>query len=532
MRIRTVVLGLLAVVFSAAAAALITGVMSPSPPEQARPSLTALPPLAPLTGTSTVLAPTAIALSAIRDALDAQAPRNLTSKPQNPLGQLLSNAQLSFSVTRGPFVMASRPETLVITTPLTGTFEALGTIAGGTSSGTGAVGGAIGNLIGGNIGQQVQHFAGGALNQRVDLQGTVVTTSHPAIAANWRFIPNLAAQVSVADVALPVGGVKLNVASAVKPALDGMVHEQIGALEARLRNDPFIENAARGQWTRLCRAISLGGASQSGAQSSTSSGASGLPNLWLEIKPVRAIAAQPQVDGNALTLLVGVQAETRIVPNETKPNCPFPGQVDLVARGNEGRVTIAVPIDISFGEVSRLLQGQFVGKTFPEDGSASLYATIKQASVAASGDRLLISLLANVKKSGLFGLGADATVYVWGRPVLDQDQQNLRFTDVSIDVQSKAAFGLLGAAAEAAAPYLQKMLADKAVIDLKPFAADAKKRLAAAVGDFAAQEKGLRASVTVDELRLAGVAYDSKTLRIIADANGNVSVAVSSLAMQ
>jgi len=186
MRIRTVVLGLLAVVFSAAAAALITGVMSPSPPEQARPSLTALPPLAPLTGTSTVLAPTAIALSAIRDALDAQAPRNLTSKPQNPLGQLLSNAQLSFSVTRGPFVMASRPETLVITTPLTGTFEALGTIAGGTSSGTGAVGGAIRNLIGCNIGQQVQHFAGGALNQRVDLQGTVVTTSHPAIAANWR----------------------------------------------------------------------------------------------------------------------------------------------------------------------------------------------------------------------------------------------------------------------------------------------------------------------------------------------------------
>src|SRR6516225_12307022 len=36
------------------------------------------------------------------------------------------------------------------------------------------------------------------------------------------------------------------------------------------------------------------------------------------------------------------------------------------------------------------------------------------------------------------------------------------------------------------------MLADKAVIDLKSFAADAKKRLAAAVGDFAAQGAGLR----------------------------------------
>jgi len=105
------------------------------------------------------------------------------------------------------------------------------------------------------------------------------------------------------------------------------------------------------------------------------------------------------------------------------------------------------------------------------------------------------------------------------------------FTDISLDVESRAAFGLLDAAAEAAAPYLQKMLADKAVIDLKPFAADAKKRLAAAVGDFAAQGAGLRANVSIDDLRLAGVAYD-ETLRIIANANGSVDVAVSSLALQ
>jgi hypothetical protein len=475
-----------------------------------------------------VLAPTAIALTAIRDALEAQAPRNLSGKPQNPLGQLLANAQLSFSVTRGPFVIANRSDTLTITTPLNGTFEALGTVTSGVGSGVGAIGGAVGNLIGSNVGQQVQHFAGGALNQKVDLQGTVVTTSRPAIAANWRLAPNLTGQVNIADVSLPIGGAKLNVASAVKPALDGMVREQITALETRMRNDPFIENAARAQWVKLCRAIPLSTTRQAGAPSSGSA----LPNLWLEIKPMRAIAAQPQIDGNALTLLVGVQAQTRIVPRETKPDCPFPRQLDLVTQGDHGRVSIAVPIDVPFGEVSRLLQAQFAGKTFPEDGSSAVLATIKEAKVVASGDRLLIELLVRVKKSGLFALGADATVYVWGHPALDADRQILRFTDVTLDVQSAAAFGLLGMAAEAAAPYLQKMLADKAVIDLKPFAADAKKRIAAAVGDFAAQGNGLRASVSIDDLRLAGIAYDSNTLRIIANANGGVSVAVSSLAMQ
>jgi hypothetical protein len=67
------------------------------------------------------------------------------------------------------------------------------------------------------------------------------------------------------------------------------------------------------------------------------------------------------------------------------------------------------------------------------------------------------------------------------------------------------------------------------VIDLKPLAADAKKRIAAAVANLTSQDAGLSATVTINELRLTGIAYDSNTLRIITDAKGGVSVAVSSL---
>ena len=56
-------------------------------------------------------------------------------------------------------------------------------------------------------------------------------------------------------------------------------------------------------------------------------------------------------------------------------------------------------------------------------------------------------------------------MHVWGKPVLDQEAQILRFTDVAVDVESKAAFGLLGEAAQAAVPYLQKTLAEQAVIE-------------------------------------------------------------------
>ena len=247
---------------------------------------------------------------------------------------------------------------------------------------------------------------------------------------------------------------------------------------------------------------------------------------------MRAIAAQPKIDANAVTLLIGVQAETRIVPNETKPNCPFPTQLDIVPQANEGTLDIAVPIDIPFPEVSRLIEAQVKGKTFPEDGSGSFATTIKQAVVAASGDRLLISLLVNVKKRGFLALGADATVHVWGKPVLDQNAQILRFTDVALDVQSQAAFGLVGEAAKAAVPYLQKTLAEQEVIDLKPFAEDAKKRTAAAAAEFTGQGRGVTADVTVNDLRLLGIAFDAKNLRVVADAKGNVNVAISSLAWQ
>ena len=116
--------------------------------------------------------------------------------------------------------------------------------------------------------------------------------------------------------------------------------------------------------------------------------------------------------------------------------------------------------------------------------------------------------------------------------MLDQNAQILRVTDVALDVESKAAFGLLGEAAQAAVPYLQKTLADQAVIDLKPFAADAKKRMAAAVGEFTGQANGVSANVVINDVRLLGIAFDDKTLRVVTDAKGTVTVAITSLAGQ
>jgi hypothetical protein len=269
----------------------------------------------------------------------------------------------------------------------------------------------------------------------------------------------------------------------------------------------------------MCRSIPLGGAT------------SGMPNLWLELRPTKAFAAQPRINESALLLTFGVQAQTRIVPNETKPDCPFPAQLELVPQIEQGRVNIAVPIDIPFTEVNRLLAAQLTGKTFPDDKDSVFTVTVRNVTLAASGDRLLVTLRvkANENKSW-FGLGAEATIHVWGKPVLDRARQVLRLDNVALDVESEAAFGLLGAAARAAVPYLEKSLAESAAVDLVPLAANARKSMETAIADFRKSVDGVQVDAAVTDLRLVAIEFDAKTLRVVTEADGTVKVAVTKLA--
>ena len=518
-----------------------------------RPKLVDVPPLSPVTRNSVIVTPVAISLTAIADALEAAAPRDFSGKPSMPMPPFLANVDIGWSVARGPFVVAGRPDGLAISTTLNGSLRVAGQMTnpgggpqdppggfpprgfpgppggfpgppggffgppGGFPGPPGAYPGPRGGPGAGQE-QSGQGQAEKTVEQRADISGNVALTARALLLPGWRLDPNLVAQVTIADASLSLMGMKLSLAEAVKPLLDRTVNEQVTALQKRIRDDPFLETAARREWTKMCRSISLGAA------------AAGVPNLWLEFRPTRAFAAQPRISESALTLTIGVQAETRIVANETKPDCPFPAQLELLPQIDEGRVNVAVPIDIPFTEVTRLLEAQLQGKTFPEDKSSAFTATVRGVTLAASGDRLLISLRirANENRSW-FGFGTEATIHVWGRPMLDRARQQLRLADVALDVESHAAFGLLDVAARAAVPYLERTVADNAVVDLAPFAANARKSIEAAIADFRKNADGVRVDAVATDLRLVGIEFDAKTLRVIAEADGTVRVAVTKL---
>jgi hypothetical protein len=480
------------------------------------PVLVELPPLPPAPGRSFVLAQVAIALPAIRDAADRSAPRNFAGKADNPVSQILQNADIGWTASRGPITATGGQDVLSLATPLTGKLNVTGSLS---SKATGAVGDALGGLLGGNVAKQIGSVNIKALNASAEIKGNVTFTSRPKLAAAWHLEPNLAAQVTLGDSSLSMAGARINVPAQVKPLIDKTVADQVAAAEARVRNDRSFEQNARAQWAKACRSIPLQGAG----------GASALPALWLELRPTRAVAAQPRVDASAVTVTLGIEAETRITSTQTSPDCPFPATITIVPPG-PGGVSIAVPIDVPFTDISKIVEAQFAGKTFPEDGSGSVNVTVKHASVASSGDRLLISLLVNAKeKKSFLGFGGEATVHIWGKPVLDQAQQTLRLTNIELAVESEAAFGLLGAAARAVMPHLQKALAEKATIDLKPFAGNARQKIAAVISDLQKNGDGVRVAADITDLRLADIAFDSRTLRVIAQAEGAINVSVTAL---
>jgi hypothetical protein len=478
------------------------------------PVLAELPPLPAVPRVSTILAPVAISLNAIRDAADRGTPKTFAGKAANPVEQLLQNADINWTATRGPISATGAGGGLTLATPLTGTLNVTGALS---SKVTGAVGDVLGGLLGANAAKQIGSINIKNINASAEIKGNVAMTARPQLAANWRIDPNLAAQVDLNDTSLSVAGVRVNVPAQMKPVIDKAVNDQLAAVQARLRNDPALETNARAQWSRLCRSIPLQGAAAS------------LPPLWLEMRPTRALAAQPRIDASAVMLTLGLEAETRITPAQTRPDCPFPATLTIVPPA-PGRVAIAVPIDVPFTELGKLLEAQLAGKTFPEDGSGAVEVTVTRVGIAASGDRLLITLSANAKeKKSFFGFGGEADVHIWGRPVLDQEQQVLRLTDIELAVESATAFGLLGTATRAAVPYLQKALAEKAVVDLKPFGSNAQQRIAAVISDLRKNEDGIRVAAGITALRLAGIAFDSRTLRVIAEADGAINVTVTAL---
>ena len=507
---RKIVLGALIVAVGGGAIWALDAYSVFGPSYVRRPVLAATQPLKPNTRTSTITVPIAVALTAVHAALDATTPRNFTGKRANPISGLFANTDIGWTIGRGAISLQGRQEELALSVALSGSLRITEQKSAVSRSDPTS-----------EFERGVQEILTGGIDQRGEVRGSAALTARPTVLPNWRVDPKLTGHVTIANGGLSIGGMKIDVSDEVKSAIDRTVSDQISKMQTSLRDDAMIEKIARREWAKACRSISL------------ASVVEGVPDLWLELRPTRAFVSQPLIDPNAVTLTVGAEATTRIVSAETKPDCPFPAQLEIVPPVEQGRFAVAVPIELSFAEFNRILDAQLSGRKIPEKADSASQITVLRAHVAASGERLQFSFLVEAReRTSWFGLGARATVFISARPVLDGEQQKIRLTDMLLDIQSNAAWGLLGAAARTAIPYFQETLEQYAVIDLASYAASARASIENVISDYDKQEDGLSTDADVTKVRLAGIEFDSQTLRVIAEIEGAGKVAVTKLPQQ
>ena len=75
----------------------------------------------------------------------------------------------------------------------------------------------------------------------------------------------------------------------------------------------------------------------------------------------------------------------------------------------------------------------------------------------------------------------------------------------------------------------QAAVEDSAKLDLSPYAAEARRAIEASLADFRRSNAGVDVEASLTGVRLADIAFDAKTLRVIAEAEGAARVAITSL---
>lgn len=74
-----------------------------------------------------------------------------------------------------------------------------------------------------------------------------------------------------------MAGARVNVPTQVKPLIDKTVADQIAAVQARMQNDPTLEQNARAQWAKACRSGPPAGRRRDGLDARAVAGAQAHP---------------------------------------------------------------------------------------------------------------------------------------------------------------------------------------------------------------------------------------------------------------
>jgi hypothetical protein len=158
------------------------------------------------------------------------------------------------------------------------------------------------------------------------------------------------------------------------------------------------------------------------------------PTSWLVLQPERIRVGLPAVQGNALTMGLGVDVRARLVASDDKPNVtptalPPPAPVN----GPANHFSVSVPVTLPYAEASRLAL-DVLKKNPPRSGTHTI--NVSKLDIIPSGQDVVIAATFCIAEKYdptefLTGCGSG---YLRGVPQYDAKTQTIRVVNVRYDV--------------------------------------------------------------------------------------------------
>ncbi len=437
----------------------------------------ALEPLAEHLSRATI--PVSVSIAAVGEALERKTPKQESGSRKNSFGRSFAQSELSWNLSRSRLQVSGRSGALNIATELSG--EALAT-------------GAI------QLARKIDFSASG------DVLASASLTASPTLESNWRVSPNLSeVKIDIQRADIPIKRIgNLNVRGDILPGVRITADALRTQLNQSVARSDFFEQAARKGWKRLCGSTPLGEDS----------------DLWLETSPVVARATQVRIGRKDIRTTIGVEVKTRILTEQTQPECPFPKTL-LLEKPKPGGFEIVMPAIIDYETLERTLAEEVVGKSVGKNISIA----IKAVRVLPYGERLLLETEVAVEAKILSGTEVKGILYVVAEPELDAETQTITLENVALDIDSQnVLFSMAGKAAE---PLLLEAVSKRLPFDLGPKLEELRDGAEEAISTLSSENVSVTGKVR--QVRITRLDVGPEHLRLVLTAEGRVRARVQAI---
>ena len=426
---------------------------------------------------SSITVPVSVSMTAVGEALELGTPKREADSRKISLARPFAQSELSWDLERSDLKVSGRGGELTIASELSGEVYATGAI------------------------DIIRKFD---FNVRSDMLASISITGKPVLTENWRVSQDLSEiKIDIQKANIPIKQFgTINLKNQMFPALENVIAKLRAQLGQSLAQNDFLKRAAKKGWKRFCASTPLGENS----------------GIWLETKPFAARATQVRINSKDIHFTIGVDVKNRILSEKTSPKCPFPKNL-IIEEPGRNIFRIVIPAQVDYETIEKMLSEEIVGKSFGENVSL----VIKAVRIRPHGKLFMLETDVELGTDLLYGRSIRGTLYVLAEPRLDTETQTVVLENLKLETDSQNM--LFSIAGEAAEPLLLKAVSSRLPFNLKTKLEELENRTEATLS--ALSSENVSVSGKVDRIRLTSLDIGPKYLRVVLEAEGRVSAAVS-----